>query len=114
MAVPGGEDEQRRGFRLAFEAAGDVDLEKVWITYFGIGGKSGLMEVQAYVYGALSLPPIERDLLAHALNESLDSLGANGRRATYSRALFLSAEETEEAEGEAEPAEEAEGETDAN
>jgi hypothetical protein len=102
MAVPGDEDEQRQGFRLAFEAATDLDLEKVWIAYFSIGGKSGLMEVQAYVYGALSLPPIERDLLAHALNESLDGLGADGRRATYSRAIFLEAEEAEEGEAGAE------------
>jgi hypothetical protein len=98
MAVPGDEDEQRQGFRLAFEAAVDLDLEKVWINYFGIGGRTGLMEVQAYVYGALSLPPIERDLLAHALNESLDALGFNQRRATYSRAIFLGAEEAEEGE----------------
>jgi len=112
MAVPGGEDEQRQGFRLAFEAAeADLDLEKVWITYFGIGGKSGPMEVQAYVYGALSLPPIERDLLAHALNESLDALGTNGGRATYSRGLFLEAEEEEEAE---DPAEAGENETGTN
>jgi hypothetical protein len=96
MAVPGDEDEQRQGFRLAFEAATDLDLEKVWIAYFSIGGKSGWMEVQAYVYGALSLPPLERDLLAHALNESLDALGADGRRATYSRAIFLEAEDAEE------------------
>jgi hypothetical protein len=102
MAVPGDEDEQRQGFRVAFEAAADLDLEKVWIAYFSIGGKCGLMEVQAYVYGALSLPRIERDLLAHALNESLDALGADGRRATYSRAIFLEAEEAEEGEAGAE------------
>jgi hypothetical protein len=98
MVLPEDEDEQRQGFRLAFETAADLDLEKVWITYFGIGGKSGLMEVQAYVYGALSLPPIERDLLAHALNEFLDGIDANGRRATYSRNLFAEAEEGKEGE----------------
>jgi hypothetical protein len=97
MAFPGDEDEQRQGFRLAFEAA-DLDLEEIWITYFSIGGRSGLMEVQAYVYGALSLPPIERDLLAHALNESLGTLGIDGWRATYSRAISREAEEAEEDE----------------
>lgn len=92
MAVPGDEDKQRQDFRLAFET-GPLKLEQIWITYFGFGGKTGLMEVQAYVYGALSLPAIERDLLAHALNESLNSLGVNGRLATYSQALYLDAEE---------------------
>jgi len=63
--------------------------------YFGIGGRAGLTEVQAYVHGALSLPPIERDMLAHALNESLNSLGANGRRAGYSQAISLKPDEGE-------------------
>ncbi|MFF1253006.1 hypothetical protein ACFVYC_11005 [Pseudarthrobacter sp. NPDC058329] len=92
MAVPGDEDEQRQGFRLAFEAA-PLTLEQIWIKYFGIGGRAGLTEVHAYVYGALSLPPIERDVLAHALNESLNTLGVNGRRASYSQAINPSPDE---------------------
>ncbi|MFF1252778.1 hypothetical protein ACFVYC_09855 [Pseudarthrobacter sp. NPDC058329] len=85
-AAAGDEDEQRQGFRLAFEAA-PLTLEQIWIRYFGIGGESGLIEVDAYVYGVLSFPARERDLLAHALNETLNTLGVNGRRASYSRAL---------------------------
>jgi hypothetical protein len=92
MDVPGDEDEQRQRFRLAFEAA-PLSPEQVWMKYFGIGGNAGLIEVQAYVHGALSLPPIERDLLAHALNESLTGLGLNGRRATYSQAIHPKADE---------------------
>lgn len=87
MAVPGDEDEQRGTFRAAFEAAG-IKIDHVWMQYFSIGGMSGLVEVQAYVYGALALPPLERDLLAHALNESLDALGVDGRRAGCSREVF--------------------------
>jgi hypothetical protein len=94
MAVPGDEDEQRQGFRLAFEVA-PLTLEQIWIKYFGIGGKAGLTEVQAYVYGALSLPPLERDILAHALNETLNSLGVDGLRATYSQAIQPKADEGE-------------------
>jgi hypothetical protein len=97
MVVPEDEDRQRQDFRAAFEAA-DLDLEKVWIAYFGIGGKSGLVEAGAYVYGALSLPPMERDLLAHALNESLNALGIVGRRATYSQAIYRESEDAEEGE----------------
>ena len=90
--IPGNEDEQRQGFRLAFEAA-PLTFEQVWIKYFGIGGEAGLTEVQAYVYGALSFPALERDLLAHALNESLNTLGANGLRASYSQAIHLKADD---------------------
>ncbi|WP_458781282.1 hypothetical protein [Arthrobacter sp. D3-16] len=54
-----------------------------------------MTEIQAYVHGAMSLPPIERDMLAHALNESLNSLGVNGRRAGYSQAIFLQSGEGE-------------------
>lgn len=94
MAVPGDENEQRQDFRLAFEAA-PLTLEQIWIKYFGIGGKAGLIEVQAYVYGALSFPPIERDILAHALNETLNGMGVNGRRASYSQAIHPKADEGE-------------------
>src|ERR671921_225676 len=94
MALPGDEDEQRQGFRLAFEAA-PFTLDQIWMKYFGIGGRAGLTEVQAYVHGALSLPPIERDMLAHALNESLNGLGVNGRRASYSQSINLMSEEGE-------------------
>lgn len=93
MAVPGDEDEQRLGFRLALEGA-PLTLEQIWIKYFGIGGKAGLTEVQAYIHGALSFPVLERDLLAHALNESLNALGVNGRRATYSRDIYPKTDES--------------------
>jgi len=95
MAVPGGEDEQRLGFRLALEGA-PVTLEQIWIRYFGLGGRAGLTEVQAYVHGALNFPVLERDLLAHALNESLNALGVDGqrRRATYSRDIYPRADES--------------------
>lgn len=85
-ATAGDEDDQRRCFRLALDAA-PLTLEQVWIKYFGVGGEAGLTEVQAYVYGALNFPALERDLLAHALNETLNSLGVNCRRASYSRAI---------------------------
>lgn len=99
MALPGDEDEQRQGFRLAFEAA-PFTLEQIWMKYFGIGGRAGLTEIQAYVHGALSLPPIERDMLAHALNESLNGLGVNGRRAGYSQAISLESDELKSDEAE--------------
>jgi hypothetical protein len=98
MALPGDEDEQRQGFRLAFEAA-PFTLDQIWMKYFAIGGGAGMTEVHAYVHGALSLPPIERDMLAHALNESLNGLGVNGRRAGYSQAICLKSDDLKSDEG---------------
>ncbi|MFF1252961.1 hypothetical protein ACFVYC_10770 [Pseudarthrobacter sp. NPDC058329] len=91
-AAAGDEDEQRQGFRSAFEAA-PLTFEQVWIRYFGIGGECGLFEVEAYVYGSLNFPALERDLLAHALNETLNTLGVNCRRASYSRAVLPRADD---------------------
>ncbi|WP_104044928.1 hypothetical protein [Arthrobacter sp. ZGTC412] len=88
------EDEQRQGFRLAFEAA-PLTLEQVWIRYFGIGGQAGLTEVQAYLYGALNFPALDRDLLAHALNETLNALSVNGPRASYSQNMHTKSEDGE-------------------
>ncbi|WP_347108877.1 hypothetical protein AAHB33_18860 [Paenarthrobacter sp. S56] len=86
MAIPDREDVQRQGFRRAFEASG-LAIDPIWMSYFSIGGMSGMVEVQAYVYGALSLPELERDLLAHALNECLDACGREGLRAIYSHEI---------------------------
>lgn len=40
--------------------------------YFGMSGDAGEYEVEAYLQGLLSLPPIQRDLLALAANELID------------------------------------------
>ncbi|USQ75242.1 hypothetical protein [Ornithinimicrobium cryptoxanthini] len=40
--------------------------------YFSIGGNAGEMEVEAFLHHALPLPPLERDMLAHAVNELID------------------------------------------
>lgn len=47
--------------------AGDV-----WLYYFSIGGNVGELEMEAYLHHAMPLPPLERDLLAHAVNEMID------------------------------------------
>lgn len=83
MAFPGDEESQRLRFQLALEAS-NVPLEHIWLAYFGVGGMNGLVEVQAYVQGVLGLEALERDLLARALNETLDGLGLDGSRASYS------------------------------
>ncbi|GGJ22807.1 hypothetical protein [Paenarthrobacter histidinolovorans] len=70
-----GRDEQTQlgGLRRAMDSAG-IDAEELWLHYFGIGGLVGEYEVDAYLESLLSLPPLQRDLLAHAANEIIDDL----------------------------------------
>src|SRR5215207_4126178 len=67
------QDEQRRALSLAFSRAG-LTLEQLWTRYFALGGAAGLMEVEAYLHGLMPLPALQRDMLAHAVNERLDEL----------------------------------------
>jgi hypothetical protein len=45
-----------------------------WLNYFSIGGAVGEYEVEAYLQGLLSLPRLQRDLLAMAANELIDAV----------------------------------------
>lgn len=59
--------------RAALKAAG-LNAGDLWLNYFSIGGTVGEYEVEAYLQGLLSLPPIQRDLLAMAANELIDEV----------------------------------------
>lgn len=50
----------------------DVNIEDLWVRYYGLGGGISAFEVQSYLTGLLSLPPHERNLLAEAANELLE------------------------------------------
>ncbi|HEY8700591.1 MAG TPA: hypothetical protein VIM08_06435 [Arthrobacter sp.] len=65
------EPEQRSQLRAALKAA-DISTGELWLNYFSIGGAVGEYEVEAYLQGLRSLPPIQRDLLAMAANELID------------------------------------------
>ena len=67
------EPEQRRRLKLALTQAG-LGTSQLWMKYFSIGGEAGEYEVDAYLNGSLSLPPLQRDILAHAANELIDEL----------------------------------------
>jgi hypothetical protein len=67
------EPEQRRRLRSALKAA-DIQVSELWLKYFGMSGDAGEYEVEAYLQGLLSLPPVQRDLLALAANELIDDL----------------------------------------
>jgi hypothetical protein len=65
------EPEQSRRLREALKAS-ELGAAELWLNYFSLGGSVGEYEVEAYLQGLLSLPPVERDLLAMAGNELID------------------------------------------
>jgi hypothetical protein len=76
-------DEQQRSVALALRRA-DLTTDQLWLRYFALGGDADIVEIDAYLHGLGELSPIQRDVLAHAVNERLDEL-APPHRATYSR-----------------------------
>jgi hypothetical protein len=68
-------------FLDAFEGCG-LSVSQLWLRYFALGGDASEMEVDAYLNGAIALPSIQHDILAHAINERLDELAPP--RAPYS------------------------------
>ncbi|MFF2345615.1 hypothetical protein [Pseudarthrobacter sp. NPDC058119] len=73
MGFDPNEPEQRRRLRAAMKAA-DISPSALWLKYFSLSGDAGEYEVEAYLQGLLSLPAIQRDLLALAANELIDDL----------------------------------------
>lgn len=76
-------DEQLQVLRVALERAG-LTVDRLWLRYFALGGNADRMEVEAYLHGLMPLSPVQRDMLAHAVNERLDEL-AWLRRVPYNR-----------------------------
>ena len=83
MALGDEESEQRQRFAESLRHA-DVSIEELWLRYFTLGGHAGQFEIEAYIHGAMALPSLQRDILAHALNERLDELYSGAPRAPYS------------------------------
>ena len=76
---------QQRSFARAVRHA-QLSPDRLWLDYFALGGEAGPLEVDAYTHGLTELPPGQRDLLAHSVNERLNGLAGN-HRATYSRTV---------------------------
>jgi hypothetical protein len=57
--------------RQALGAAG-IEVGRLWMHYFSIGGDAGEMEVDAFLHHSLTLPALQRDLLAHATDELIE------------------------------------------
>lgn len=79
------EEDQRLGIVTALRRAG-LGLEDLYVRYFALGGTAGLMELEAYLQDLMPLPAVQRDMLAHAVNERLAELRPTAV-APYSRAL---------------------------
>lgn len=73
MSQPPVGDQQLMALRAALERA-ELTSEELWLRYFAIGGTAGPVELEAYLEGLLALPPLQRDMLAVAVNERLDEL----------------------------------------
>ncbi|QKV73185.1 PP2C family protein-serine/threonine phosphatase [Amycolatopsis sp. Hca4] len=76
------EEEQRRLIAATF-ARSDLTLEELWMRYFALGGSMSLLDLDAYLNGLVPLPRVDRDMLAHAVNERLDEVSGPAR-APYS------------------------------
>jgi hypothetical protein len=74
---------QQRSLTLAMQRA-ELNMEELWLRYFALGGEAGPLEVDAYLHGLSELPALQRDMVAHAVNERIDEL-TWAHRAAYSR-----------------------------
>lgn len=52
-----------------------LSVEGLWIRYFELGGLASVMELDGFLRGALLPARLERDVLAHAINEALIDKG---------------------------------------
>jgi serine/threonine protein phosphatase PrpC len=85
MTASTDENEQRQALNVGYRRA-DLTLEQLWVRYFALGGTAGLVEIEAYLHGLMPLPGLQRDMLAHAVNERLDELTWQ-HRVPYSRTV---------------------------
>ena len=78
--------QRQRHLIRAAQLKGHLSVDELWLRYCALGGSAGPDEVDAFLTGSLDLPVDQRDRLALAANEHLDSL-AGQHRAPYSRSL---------------------------
>jgi len=60
-------------FHAAYDAS-QLSVAELWLRYFAIGGTASELEVDAYLNGAITLPAVQHDMLALAINERLDEI----------------------------------------
>ncbi|WP_410661188.1 PP2C family protein-serine/threonine phosphatase [Amycolatopsis sp. lyj-112] len=77
------EEEQRRVVADCFARTG-LTVEQLWLRYFALGGGVTELELDAFLQGLMTLPRIQRDMVAHAVNERLEEV-TGLRQAPYSQ-----------------------------
>jgi hypothetical protein len=66
-------NKQRQLTCVAIRAA-NLDVQSIWLRYFGLTGSVDEYEMDAYLNGLIVLPPLECDLIAVAVNELIDEV----------------------------------------
>lgn len=57
--------------------AADLTQHELWVRYFGLGGMTPDLELEAVCHGAMTATAPDHDRIAHALNERFTELGRN-------------------------------------
>lgn len=52
-----------------------LSMDELWLRYFELTGEASLLELEAYLHGALAPDPLQYDMIAHALNERFMEMG---------------------------------------
>lgn len=66
-------EEQRLRTLDAIRAA-RLDVQQVWVRYFSLTGNADELEIDAYLHGATCFAPLDRNLVAHAVNELISEI----------------------------------------
>jgi hypothetical protein len=60
-----------------FRQSAELTHGDLWIRYFGLGGMSTGLQVEAFLYGVLEPTSHDHDVIAQALNERFVEMGGN-------------------------------------
>ena len=60
-----------------------LSLEGLWIRYFALGGDASHLELEGFLTGALVPNRMQRDLVAHVINEAFMDKGRSERVAYF-------------------------------
>jgi hypothetical protein len=71
------EHRQQQSAQAAYMLSGLNSLD-AWLAYYGLGGQLTEEDTDAYLNGLMPIPALQRDLVAEALNERLNSQNLPG------------------------------------
>ncbi|MHA7145378.1 BLUF domain-containing protein [Arthrobacter sp. TmT3-37] len=83
LAYRGQADQDQHALTLKVMRRFGIPVSDLWTYYLGVGGDVDEFEVDAYLHGLIRLPALDRDLIAHSVNEMIDDM-CREARAPYS------------------------------